>query len=148
LRSAGTLAAGVPMAIGSDVGSFPYGTQAREFVLMVKFGMSPLAALQAGTPNGAKLLGWQAQIGALKPGYDADIYRRPRRPAPGHLRLAKSVLRDEKRRHLPQVSFEIASSCQVSRFSAEWTRPVLWRRLYAIFFTRQRGKRRHGNSGF
>src|SRR5580704_2674024 len=56
------LAAGVPMAVGSDVGPFPHGTQAREFVLMVKFGMSPLAALQAGTLNGAKLLGWQNQI--------------------------------------------------------------------------------------
>ena len=67
------LAAGVPMAMGSDVGPFPHGTQAREFVLMVKYGMSPLAALQAGTLNGAKLLGWEDQIGALKPGYFADI---------------------------------------------------------------------------
>jgi len=74
------LAAGVPFAMGSDVGPFPHGTQAREFVLMVKFGMSPLAALQAGTLNGAKLLGWQNQIGALKPGYDADIIAVPGDP--------------------------------------------------------------------
>jgi imidazolonepropionase-like amidohydrolase len=74
------LAAGVPMAVGSDVGPFPHGTQAREFVLMVKFGMSPLAALQAGTLNGAKLLGWQNQIGALKPGFDADIIAVPGDP--------------------------------------------------------------------
>jgi imidazolonepropionase-like amidohydrolase len=47
---------------------------------MVKFGMSPLAALQAGTLNGAKLLGWQNQIGALKPGYDADIIAVPGDP--------------------------------------------------------------------
>jgi imidazolonepropionase-like amidohydrolase len=67
------LAAGVPMAVGSDVGPFPHGTQAREFVLMVKYGMTPLAALQAGTVNGAKLLGWQGQIGAVKAGYLADI---------------------------------------------------------------------------
>lgn len=67
------LAAGVPVAMGSDAGPFPHGTQAREFVLMVKYGMTPLAALQAGTLNGAKLLGWQGQIGALKPGYLADI---------------------------------------------------------------------------
>ena len=66
--------------MGSDVGPFPHGTQAREFVLMVKFGMSPLAALQAGTLNGAKLLGWQNQIGALKPGYDADIIAVPGDP--------------------------------------------------------------------
>jgi imidazolonepropionase-like amidohydrolase len=74
------LAAGISFAMGSDVGPFPHGTQAREFVLMVKFGMSPLAALQAGTLNGAKLLGWQNQIGALKPGYDADIIAVPGDP--------------------------------------------------------------------
>jgi imidazolonepropionase-like amidohydrolase len=74
------LAAGVPIAMGSDVGPFPHGTQAREFVLMVKFGMSPLAAIQAGTINGAKLLGWQDQIGALKPGYAADIVAVPGNP--------------------------------------------------------------------
>jgi imidazolonepropionase-like amidohydrolase len=74
------LAAGVPMAAGSDVGPFPHGTQAREFELMVKFGMAPLAALQAGTLNGAKLLGWQDQIGALKPGYFADVIAVPGDP--------------------------------------------------------------------
>ena len=66
-------AAGVPMALGSDVGPFPHGSQAREFVLMVKYGMSPLATLQADLLNGAKLLGWEGQIGMLKPGYFADV---------------------------------------------------------------------------
>jgi imidazolonepropionase-like amidohydrolase len=61
------------MAVGSDVGPFPHGTQAREFNLMVKYGMTPLAVLQADLLNGAKLLGWQDQIGALKSGYLADI---------------------------------------------------------------------------
>jgi len=74
------LAAGVPMAVGSDVGPFPHGTQAREFVLMVKYGMSPLATLQADLLNGAKLLGWQDRIGALKPGYWADIIAVPGDP--------------------------------------------------------------------
>ena len=74
------LAAGVPMAVGSDVGPFPHGTQAREFVLMVKFGMTPLAALQADMINGAKLLGWQGEIGALKQGYLADIIAVPGNP--------------------------------------------------------------------
>jgi imidazolonepropionase-like amidohydrolase len=74
------LAAGVPIAMGSDVGPFPHGTQGREFVLMVKFGMTPLAAIQAGTINGAKLLGWQDQIGALRPGYMADIVAVPGNP--------------------------------------------------------------------
>jgi imidazolonepropionase-like amidohydrolase len=74
------LAAGVPMAVGSDVGPFPHGTQAREFALMVEYGMPALAALQAGMLNGAKLLGWQDQIGALKPGYFADIVAVPGDP--------------------------------------------------------------------
>ncbi len=74
------LAAGVPMAMGSDVGPFPHGTQAREFVLMVKYGMRPLAALQAGTLAGAKVLGWQDKIGALKAGYFADIIAVPGDP--------------------------------------------------------------------
>jgi imidazolonepropionase-like amidohydrolase len=74
------LAAGVPMAVGSDVGPFPHGTQARELVLMVQYGMTPLAALQADLLNGAKLLGWQNQIGALKPGYAADIIAVPGNP--------------------------------------------------------------------
>jgi imidazolonepropionase-like amidohydrolase len=64
---------GVPMAAGSDVGPFPHGTQAREFVLMVKYGMTPLAVLQADLLNGAKVLGWEGQIGALEPGYMADV---------------------------------------------------------------------------
>jgi imidazolonepropionase-like amidohydrolase len=67
------VAAGVPMAVGSDVGPFPHGTQAREFVLMVKYGMSPLAVMQADLLNGAKLLGWEGEIGALEPGYFADV---------------------------------------------------------------------------
>jgi imidazolonepropionase-like amidohydrolase len=67
------IAAGVPMAVGSDVGPFPHGTQARELELMVKYGMSPLAVLQADLLNGAKLLGWDGQIGALEAGYLADI---------------------------------------------------------------------------
>lgn len=67
------LAAGVPMAVGSDVGPFPHGTQAREFELMVQYGMSPVATLHADLINGAKLLGWEGQIGALKAGYFADV---------------------------------------------------------------------------
>jgi len=74
------LAAGVPMAVGSDVGPFPHGTQARELVLMVKYGMTPLAALQADLMNGAKLLGWEGQIGALKAGYFADVIAVPGDP--------------------------------------------------------------------
>jgi imidazolonepropionase-like amidohydrolase len=74
------LAAGIPFAVGSDVGPFAHGTQAREFELLVKYGMTPLAVLQADMLNGAQLLGWQGQIGELKPGYFADIVAVPGNP--------------------------------------------------------------------
>jgi imidazolonepropionase-like amidohydrolase len=74
------VAAGVPMAVGSDVGPFPHGTQAREFELMVKYGMTPLAVLQADYLNGARILTWQNEIGELKPGYYADIVAVPGNP--------------------------------------------------------------------
>src|ERR1700733_14100260 len=74
------IAAGIPFAVGSDVGPFPHGTQARELELMVKYGMKPLAVLQADMINGAKLLGWGGQIGELKPGYFADVVAVPGSP--------------------------------------------------------------------
>jgi imidazolonepropionase-like amidohydrolase len=74
------VAAGIPFAVGSDVGPFAHGTQARELELMVKYGMTPLAVLQADLLNGAKLLGWGGQIGQLKTGYYADIVAVPGSP--------------------------------------------------------------------
>jgi imidazolonepropionase-like amidohydrolase len=74
------LAAGVPMAMGSDVGPFPHGTQARELELMVQYGMKPAAVLQADMLNGAKLLGWGGQVGELKVGYFADVIAVPGNP--------------------------------------------------------------------
>jgi imidazolonepropionase-like amidohydrolase len=67
------LAAGVPMAVGSDVGPFPHGTQAREMELMVQFGMSPAEVLRADLIHGARLLDWEKEIGQLKPGFYADV---------------------------------------------------------------------------
>jgi imidazolonepropionase-like amidohydrolase len=72
--------AGIPFAVGSDVGPFPHGTQAVEMELMVRYGMKPLAVLQADMINGAKLLGWEGRIGELKPGYFADIVAVPGNP--------------------------------------------------------------------
>jgi imidazolonepropionase-like amidohydrolase len=67
------LAAGVPMAVGSDVGPFPHGTQAREFELMVKYGMPAADVLRASLLNGARLLGKQDVVGQLKAGFYADV---------------------------------------------------------------------------
>ena len=67
------LAAGVPFAVGSDVGPFPHGTQAREMELMVQYGMPAADVLRADLLNGARLLGWAGEIGELKAGFYADV---------------------------------------------------------------------------
>lgn len=67
------LATGVKIAMGSDVGPFPHGTQAEEFSWMVKYGMTPLAAVQAGTINAAELMGWADRVGSIEPGKLADL---------------------------------------------------------------------------
>ncbi len=74
------MAAGVPFAVGSDVGPFPHGTQSRELELMVQYGMKPADVLRADLLNGAKLLGWSGQIGELRPGFYADIIAVPGNP--------------------------------------------------------------------
>jgi len=74
------MAAGVPFAVGSDVGPFPHGTQAREYELMVEYGMSTADVLRAGLINGARLLDWADSIGQLKPHFFADIIAVPGDP--------------------------------------------------------------------
>ena len=74
------MAAGVPFAVGSDVGPFPHGTQAHEMELMVKYGMAPLDVLRADLINGAKLLDWSDEIGQLKPSFYADVIAVPGNP--------------------------------------------------------------------
>lgn len=71
----------VQIALGTDAGVIPHGTNAREFGLMVEWGgLTPMAALNAGTMNAAKLLGWDARVGSLAPGKLADIVAVPGNP--------------------------------------------------------------------
>jgi imidazolonepropionase-like amidohydrolase len=67
------VAAGVKMAFGTDAGVCPYGTSGKQFVFMVKYGMTPMQAIQAATSNAADLLGHSDEIGSIKAGKDADI---------------------------------------------------------------------------
>jgi imidazolonepropionase-like amidohydrolase len=64
--------AGVKIAFGTDAGVSKHGRNADEFELMVAHGMTPASAIVAATLNGAELLGVEG-IGALRPGYHADI---------------------------------------------------------------------------
>ena len=64
----------VQIALGTDAGVVPHGTNAHEFALMVQWGgMSNMAAISAGTLNAAKLLGWDKHLGSLQAGKWADI---------------------------------------------------------------------------
>lgn len=64
---------GVPIAFGTDAGVYPHGMNAMEFGLMTELGMSPAAALLAGTREAAKLIGVQDEVGTLEPGKVADV---------------------------------------------------------------------------
>jgi imidazolonepropionase-like amidohydrolase len=74
------IAAGISFAAGSDVGPFPHGTQGEEYVLLVRYGLTPLRALQAGTLEGARLLDASNYLGELAPNYDADVIGVPGNP--------------------------------------------------------------------
>ena len=67
------LAAGVNICMGSDVGVFAHGTQAREAELMAAYGMPPLDVLKAATSGNARMLRLDDQIGAVRPGLLADL---------------------------------------------------------------------------
>ena len=65
--------AGVPIAFGTDAGVFRHGRNAREFVYMEEVGVGFMEALRFATVNAADLLGRGDQLGALRPGFAADL---------------------------------------------------------------------------
>jgi imidazolonepropionase-like amidohydrolase len=67
------VAAGVKMSFGTDAGVCPYGISAKQLAFMVKYGMTPMQAIQAATSAAADLLGHSAELGSIKPGKYADI---------------------------------------------------------------------------
>ena len=64
---------GVKIALGTDAGVMKHGTNAREFELMVRWGMTPMQAIVAGTSSGATLLGLEREIGTIAVGKRADF---------------------------------------------------------------------------
>ena len=74
------VAAGVKMSFGTDAGVCPYGTSGKQFAFMVKYGMTPMQAIQAATSNAADLLGHSGEFGSIKPGKYADVIAVPGDP--------------------------------------------------------------------
>lgn len=66
-------AAGVKIAFGTDAGTFAHGDNAKEFGLMVQFGMSPMDAIRSATVMTADLFGISAEAGTIEPGKLADF---------------------------------------------------------------------------
>jgi imidazolonepropionase-like amidohydrolase len=65
--------AGVKMTFGTDAGVCPHGINARQFAFMVKYGMTPMQAIQSATVNAADLIGHSELFGAITAGKSADI---------------------------------------------------------------------------
>ena len=65
--------AGARIAYGTDSAVYPHGDNAKQFAYMVKYGMTPLQAIQAATLNAAELMGWSDRLGALEAGKLADL---------------------------------------------------------------------------
>ncbi len=65
--------AGVKIAYGTDSGVYPHGWNARQLPYMVRFGMTPMQAIQSATIVAAELMGWEDRVGSVEPGKLADL---------------------------------------------------------------------------
>jgi imidazolonepropionase-like amidohydrolase len=65
--------AGVKVAFGTDAGVYPHGLNARQFAFMVRYGLTPMQAIQSATTSAADLLGWSDRVGSITPGRYADL---------------------------------------------------------------------------
>lgn len=67
------VSSGIPIALGTDAGIVPHGANLREVELLVRFGLSPMRAIMAGTSAAARLLGIDDETGTLREGMAADL---------------------------------------------------------------------------
>lgn len=67
------VSSGIPIALGTDAGIVPHGANLREVELLVRFGLSPMQAIMAGTSAAARLLGIDDETGTLREGMAADL---------------------------------------------------------------------------
>src|SRR6185312_10294037 len=67
------VAAGVRIAYGTDSGVYPHGLNASQLPYMVKYGLTPMQAIQSATIRAAELMGWEDRVGSIAPGKYADL---------------------------------------------------------------------------
>lgn len=67
------LKAGVKMIFSTDAGVYPHGTNARQFAVMVRYGATPLQAIQAATVTAAEALDRVKDVGQATPGHYGDL---------------------------------------------------------------------------
>ncbi|MFZ9873595.1 MAG: amidohydrolase family protein [Steroidobacteraceae bacterium] len=67
------LKAGIRMTLGTDAGIYPHGDNAKQLAVMVRYGMTPMQAIQAATVHGADALGMAGQVGTIAQGAYADL---------------------------------------------------------------------------
>lgn len=67
------VAAGVKIAYGTDTGVYPFTMGAWQLAYMVKYGMTPMQAIQSATISAAQLLRWDDRVGSIAPGKYADL---------------------------------------------------------------------------
>jgi imidazolonepropionase-like amidohydrolase len=65
--------AGVKIAYGTDAGVYPQGQNGKQFITMVRGGLTPMQAIQAATASAADLMGWSDRVGSVAPGLYADL---------------------------------------------------------------------------
>ena len=64
---------GVKIAYGTDSGVYPHGLNGRQFAYMVRYGMTPMQAIQSATIRAAELLGKEDHLGSIAPHFTADL---------------------------------------------------------------------------
>ena len=70
---AAAVKAGAKLTFGTDAAVYPYGLGGRQFSYMVRYGMSPMQAIQSATTEAARALGKEGQVGTLRPGAWGDL---------------------------------------------------------------------------
>lgn len=67
------VAAGVRIGYGTDSGVYPHGDNAKQFRYMVRYGMTPMRAIQSATIEAARLMRWDDRVGSIAVGKMADL---------------------------------------------------------------------------